>query len=100
MKKMFNLVLGFFLGIPTMLFGAPSGSPLSKITQEAGKQIESAGSDLAGLVNVIAGSLGFLWLIIMLLMYLFAPEQLKQNMKILVVVGILLGVVYGISAAY
>ena len=74
MKKMFNLVLGFFLGIPTMLFGAPSGSPLSKITQEAGKQIESAGSDLAGLVNVIAGSLGFLWLIIMLLMYLFAPE--------------------------
>ena len=100
MKKMFNLVLGFFLGIPTMLFGAPSGSPLSKITQEAGKQIESAGSDLAGLVNVIAGSLGFLWLIIMLIMYLFAPEQLKQNMKILVGVGILLGVVYGISAAY
>ena len=100
MKKMFNLVLGFFLGIPTMLFGAPSGSPLSKITQEAGKQIEGAGSDLAGLVNVIAGSLGFLWLIIMLLMYLFAPEQLKQNMKILVGVGILLGVVYGISAAY
>ena len=100
MKKMFNLVLGFFLGIPTMLFGAPSGSPLSKITQEAGKQIESAGSDLAGLVNVIAGSLGFLWLIIMLLMYLFAPEQLKQNMKILVGVGILLGVVYVISAAY
>ena len=100
MKKMFSLILGFFLGIPTMLFGAPSGSPLSKITEEAGKQIEGAGSDLAGIVNVIAGSLGFLWLVIMLLMYFFVPEQLKQNMKIFVGAGILLGVVYGISAAY
>lgn len=100
MKKMFNLVLGFFLGIPTMLFGAPSGSPLGKITQEAGKQIEGASSDIAGVVNVISASLGFLWLVIMLLMYFFAPEQLKQNMKIFVGAGILLGVVYGISAAY
>lgn len=100
MKKMFSLILGFFLGIPTMLFGAPSGSPLSKITQEAGKQIEGASSDIAGVVNVVAASLGFLWLIIMLLMYFFAPEQLKQNMKIFVGAGILLGVVYGISAAY
>ena len=100
MKKMFNLVLGFFLGIPTMLFGAPSGSPLSNITQQAEKQIESASSDIAGVVNVISASLGFLWLIIMLLMYLFAPEQLKQNMKVFVGAGVLLGIVYGISAAY
>ena len=100
MKKMFSLILGFFLGIPTMLFGAPSGSPLSKITQQAEKQIESASSDIAGVVNVISASLGFLWLIIMLLMYLFAPEQLKQNMKTFVGAGVLLGIVYGISAAY
>ena len=100
MKKMFSLILGFFLGIPTMLFGADGGSPLSKIAGQASTQIESASKDIAGVVNVVAASLGFLWLIIMLLMYLFAPEQLKQNMKILVGAGILLGVVYGISAAY
>ena len=100
MKKMFNLVLGFFLGIPTMLFGADGGSPLSKIAGQAEKQIESASSDIAGVVNVISASLGFLWLIIMLLMYLFAPEQLKQNMKTFVGAGVLLGIVYGISAAY
>ena len=100
MKKMFNLVLGFFLGIPTMLFGADGGSPLSKIAGQASTQIESASKDIAGVVNVVAASLGFLWLIIMLLMYLFAPEQLKQNMKIFVGAGILLGVVYGISAAF
>ena len=100
MKKMFNLVLGFFLGIPTMLFGAPSGSPLSKITQQAEKQIENASGDIAGVVNVVSASLGFIWLVIMLLMYFFAPEQLKQNMKVFVGAGILLGVVYGISAAF
>lgn len=93
MKKMFNLVLGFFLAIPTMLLGAPSGSPLSKIAGQAERQI-------AGVVNVVSASLGFLWLVIMLLMYFFAPEQLKQNMKIFVGAGILLGVVYGISAAF
>lgn len=100
MKKMFNLVLGFFLAIPTMLLGAPSGSPLSKIAGQAERQIESASKDIAGVVNVVSASLGFLWLVIMLLMYFFAPEQLKQNMKIFVGAGILLGVVYGISAAF
>ena len=100
MKKMFSLILGFFLGIPTMLFGAPSGSPLSKIAGQASTQIEGASKDIAGVVNVIAASLGFLWLVIMLLMYFFAPEQLKQNMKVFVGAGILLGVVYGISAAF
>ena len=98
MKKMFSLILGFFLGIPTMLFGADS--PLSKIAGQASTQIESASKDIAGVVNVVAASLGFLWLVIMLLMYFFAPEQLKQNMKIFVGAGILLGVVYGISAAF
>ena len=100
MKKMFSLILGFFLGIPTMLFGADGGSPLSKIAGQASTQIENASKDIAGVVNVISASLGFLWLIIMLLMYLFAPEQLKQNMKTFVGAGVLLGVVYGISAAF
>ena len=84
MKKMFSLILGFFLGIPTMLFGADGGSPLSKIAGQASTQIESASKDIAGVVNVVAASLGFLWLVIMLLMYFFAPEQLKQNMKVFV----------------
>ena len=100
MKKMFSLILGFFLGIPTMLFGADGGSPLSKIAGQASTQIESASKDIAGVVNVVAASLGFLWLVIMLLMYFFAPEQLKQNMKTFVGAGVLLGIVYGISAAY
>ena len=69
MKKMFSLILGFFLGIPTMLFGADGGSPLSKIAGQASTQIESASKDIAGVVNVVAASLGFLWLVIMLLMY-------------------------------
>ena len=100
MKKMFSLILGFFLGIPTMLFGADGGSPLSKIAGQASTQIENASKDIAGVVNTVSASLGFLWLVIMLLMYFFAPEQLKQNMKIFVGAGILLGVVYGISAAF
>lgn len=100
MKKMFNLVLGFFLAIPTFLLGADGGNPLSKISTQASTQIESASKDIAGVVNTVSASLGFLWLIIMLLMYLFAPEQLKQNMKVFVGAGILLGVVYGISAAF
>ena len=73
---------------------------LSKIAGQASTQIENASKDIAGVVNTVSASLGFLWLVIMLLMYFFAPEQLKQNMKIFVGAGILLGVVYGISAAF
>lgn len=100
MKKMFNMALGFFLALPTFLLGADGGSPLSKISTQASTQIESASKDIAGVVNTVSASLGFLWLVIMLLMYFFAPEQLKQNMKVFVGAGILLGVVYGISAAF
>lgn len=103
MKKMFNLMLGFFLALPTMLFASSSGggggSPLSKISTQVNTQIESASTDIASVVNTVSGTLGFIWLVIMLLMYFFAPEQLKQNMKLFVGAAIILGVVYGISAA-
>lgn len=100
MKKMFSMFAGFFLvTIPAFLFGA-DGSPLSKISTQVNKEIESAGGDIASVVNTVSGTLGFIWLVIMLLMYFFAPEQLKQNMKMFVGAAILLGVVYGISAAF
>ena len=85
--------------IPEVAIGAKGGNIMSNIVDGFKDQVTEAGSGIASAINTFATVMGVIWIIIMLLMAFFNIEGIKQHAKSLIGALIVIGVVYGLSAA-
>lgn len=99
MKNIFQKILTLILVSPMFLFGADGGNIASKLANSVNKQVTDVGSSLSSIVNTIAIVMGVIWIVIMLLMAFFNMEGIKNHAKLLFGALVIIGVVYGLSAA-
>lgn len=99
MKKLFQKIWLGFLLIPVFAFSAKGGNIMNKMVDGFNDQVTEAGSGIASAINTFATVMGVIWIIIMLLMAFFNIEGIKQHAKSLIGALIVIGVVYGLSAA-
>ncbi|EAC1269410.1 hypothetical protein EI236_04645 [Campylobacter coli] len=99
MKNIFQKILTLILISPMFLFGADGGNIASKLANSVNQQVTDVGSSLSSIVNTIAIVMGVIWIVIMLLMALFNMEGIKNHAKLLFGALVIIGVVYGLSAA-
>ncbi|EHQ1027471.1 hypothetical protein KQO38_001527 [Campylobacter coli] len=99
MKNIFQKILTLILVSPMFLFGADGGNIASKLANSVNQQVTDVGSSLSSIVNTIAIVMGMIWIVIMLLMAFFNMEGIKNHAKLLFGALVIIGVVYGLSAA-
>ncbi|EOU3215403.1 hypothetical protein ACNVHP_001873 [Campylobacter coli] len=99
MKNIFQKILTLILISPIFLFGADGGNIASKLANSVNQQVTDVGSSLSSIVNTIAIVMGVIWIVIMLLMAFFNMEGIKNHAKLLFGALVIIGVVYGLSAA-
>ncbi|EAH8376501.1 hypothetical protein HRZ30_001066 [Campylobacter coli] len=99
MKSIFQKILTLILISPMFLFGADGGNIASKLANSVNQQVTDVGSSLSSIVNTIAIVMGVIWIVIMLLMAFFNMEGIKNHAKLLFGALVIIGVVYGLSAA-
>ncbi|EAH4775522.1 hypothetical protein BV538_08265 [Campylobacter coli] len=99
MKNIFHKILTLILVSPMFLFGADGGNIASKLANSVNQQVTDVGSSLSSIVNTIAIVMGVIWIVIMLLMAFFNMEGIKNHAKLLFGALVIIGVVYGLSAA-
>ncbi|EAJ5298184.1 hypothetical protein P0B77_001833 [Campylobacter coli] len=99
MKNIFQKILTLILISPMFLFGADGGNIASKLANSVNQQVTDVGSSLSSIVNTIAIIMGVIWIVIMLLMAFFNMEGIKNHAKLLFGALVIIGVVYGLSAA-
>lgn len=99
MKRFFQKIWLAFLLAPVFLFGAKGGNVMSNLVDGFNDQVTEAGSGIASGINTFATVMGVLWIIIMLLMAFFNVEAIKNHAKSLIGALIIIGIVYGLSAA-
>ncbi|AHK74266.1 hypothetical protein H6V88_001322 [Campylobacter coli] len=99
MKNIFQKILTLILISPMFLFGADGGNIASKLANSVNQQVTDVGSSLSSIVNTIAIVMGVIWIVIMLLMAFFNMEGIKNHAKLLFGALVIIGVVYGLSAA-
>lgn len=99
MKNIFQKILTLILISPMFLFGADGGNIASKLANSVNQQVTDVGSSLSSIVNTIAIVMGVIWIVIMLLMAFFNMEGIKNHAKLLFGASVIIGVVYGLSAA-
>ncbi|EAK2498786.1 hypothetical protein BV516_05050 [Campylobacter coli] len=99
MKNIFQKILTLILVSPMFLFGADGGNIASKLANSVNQQVTDVGSSLSSIVNTIAIVMGVIWIVIMLLMTFFNMEGIKNHAKLLFGALVIIGVVYGLSAA-
>ncbi|HED0526243.1 TPA: hypothetical protein R4J96_001772 [Campylobacter jejuni] len=99
MKSIFQKILTLILISPIFLFGADGGNIASKLANSVNQQVTDVGSSLSSIVNTIAIVMGVIWIVIMLLMAFFNMEGIKNHAKLLFGALVIIGVVYGLSAA-
>lgn len=99
MKNIFQKILTLILVSPMFLFGADGGNIASKLANSVNQQVTDVGSSVSSIVNTIAIVMGVIWIVIMLLMAFFNMEGIKNHAKLLFGALVIIGVVYGLSAA-
>ncbi|EAJ7790413.1 hypothetical protein BBZ00_07915 [Campylobacter coli] len=99
MKNIFQKILTLILVSPMFLFGADGGNIASKLANNVNQQVTDVGSSVSSIVNTIAIVMGVIWIVIMLLMAFFNMEGIKNHAKLLFGALVIIGVVYGLSAA-
>ncbi|ECP9244132.1 hypothetical protein ACMT82_001810 [Campylobacter jejuni] len=99
MKSIFQKILTLILISPIFLFGADGGNIASKLANSVNQQVTDVGSSVSSIVNTISIVMGVIWIVIMLLMAFFNMEGIKNHAKLLFGALVIIGVVYGLSAA-
>ncbi|HDV6579270.1 TPA: hypothetical protein RJS70_001580 [Campylobacter lari] len=99
LQRNLSKFLTLILFAPFYLFGADGGNIASKLSNSVNQQITEVGSSVASIINTIAIVMGVVWITIMLLMAFFNMEGIKNHAKLLFGALVLIGVIYGISAA-
>ncbi|HEF9749666.1 TPA: hypothetical protein SB281_001801 [Campylobacter coli] len=99
MKNIFQKILTLILISPMFLLSADGGNIASKLANSVNQQVTDVGSSLSSIVNTIAIVMGVIWIVIMLLMAFFNMEGIKNHAKLLFGALVIIGVVYGLSAA-
>lgn len=100
-KSIFHSSLGLFLISPLFLFGANGGAnPMSSLAGTINTEIENTTKTVMSVMNTITLSLAIAWFILCLILWKFAPERGKEHLKTLVTVGVIIGIVYGVTTAY
>ncbi|QKF65196.1 putative membrane protein [Campylobacter corcagiensis] len=103
MLKIIKRLYLFLICSPVFLFSAPAGGGgtniLKTLTTSANEQITEAGSSLASIINTVSIVFGVLWIIILLLTAFFNVEALKNHAKLIFGALVIIGIVYGLSAA-
>lgn len=87
----------FFFLFNALCFGA---NPLSDFKTKADKELESTMKTILGVVNTVSMTIGIAWIIVMILFMKGSPERFKENLKGIIVISVIIGIVYGLSAAY
>lgn len=97
MKKLKNLKF-LLLALSTQAFCA-GGNIADKLANSVNTEVTNAGKSIASMLNTGSIVFGILWIIVMLFMIFFNMEALKNNMKLLIGAVIIIGIIYGLSAA-
>lgn len=99
MKNFIKKLYWLLVCSPAFLFSADGGNILKTITTSANDQITEAGTSLASIINTVSIVFGVLWIIILLLTAFFNIEALKNHAKSIFGALVIIGIVYGLSAA-
>lgn len=83
---------------PMFVFGA-SNDIFTKIQQQATEQITEAGVASAEVAKTVIITFGIIYIVVFLTGMAFKPEAISQNIKLLVGIGALIGIAYGIASA-
>ncbi len=83
---------------PMFVFGA-SNNIFTKIQQQATEQITEAGAASAEVAKTVIITFGIIYIVVFLTGMAFKPEAISQNIKLLVGIGALIGIAYGIASA-
>ncbi|ECL7558313.1 hypothetical protein FTT16_08385 [Campylobacter jejuni] len=97
MKNKLKILSFWLFFYPYFLF---ADGILSKLKDNVEEQVTDASSQLAGIVQIISGTLGVIWFIVCLGMYAVDPNRLKENLKGLIGIAVIIGVVFGLASAY
>lgn len=101
MKRKFHYLLSFVLSLPVFAFANGNGAnPLNKLAETVDAEIQNTTKTVMSIMNAIVLSLGVAYLILCFLMWKFSPERGKEHIKLIITVGVLLGVIYGVTTAY
>lgn len=95
MKKIILKIAGFFLFLPYLLYA--NNNFLSTLRQEVEEQTDNASKEIAGIIYVSVGSLGIVYVLLCLTIYALRPEMIKDNIKFIIVLAVILAIVFGIS---
>ncbi|QWU80860.1 hypothetical protein CNZW441b_b0015 (plasmid) [Campylobacter novaezeelandiae] len=102
MKNIFQKTLTFLLFIsisPILLFGANGNNIASKLATSVNEQVTDVGTSVSSIINTMSIVMGVIWIVIMLFMAFFNMEGIKNHAKLLFGALVIIGVIYGLSAA-
>ena len=99
-KNIFNSCLALFLSLPVFVFGANGGNPLSTLKGNIDTEIDNTFKTVMGIMNTVSVTIAVAWFILCLILWKFAPERGKEHLKTLLTVGVIIGLVYGVTTAY
>jgi len=100
MKKKFHYLLSMVLSLPIFVFAADGANPLSKLAGTVNTEIENTTKTVMSIANTITLTLGVAYLIFCFIIWKFSPERGREHIKTIITVGVLLGVIYGVTTAY
>ena len=89
----------FLMFLPFHLFGAGGQNVLKTLETKANEQITEAGSSAASVITTVITVFGIIWVVVFLTIMFVNIEALKNNIKLLLGIAIILGIAYGLSAA-
>lgn len=101
MKRKFHYLFSLVLSLPVFAFADGNGAnPLNKLAGTVNNEIQNTTKTVMSIMNTIVFSLGIAYLILCFMMWKFSPERGKEHIKLIITVGVLLGVIYGVTTAY
>lgn len=98
-SKKAKSIFYFLMFLPFHLFGAGGQNVLKTLETKANEQVTEAGSSAASVINTVITVFGIIWVVVFLTIMFVNIEALKNNIKLLLGIAIILGIAYGLSAA-
>lgn len=96
-KAKSKLAFCFFFLFHQFCFAA---NPLSEFKSKVDSELNETMKTIMGMANTVVGTIGIVWLVILGIFLKGSPERFKENMKGIIIVSVIIGIMYGITYAY
>ncbi len=88
------MALGMIQGY---VFGASGSGFGSKLTESIRTQVSSTATSVVDVLHLVSGAFGILVIIFIALAAVFKQDMIKENLKLIISVAVIIGVVWGVT---